>query len=177
MERAVDGIEVARFGRAVGVKGEIKLHLLTDFPDSLKPGGSFFWEGGALTLHTFNPASSLACFDEIPHREAAEALTNKMLYTTLERTLSECPLGEDEYFWFQVIGCELFEEGECLGTVAGIERLGTTDYLVIKSEDMLAKSLRVKQFLVPYLEHFIIATDVKSRRIESKGARGIAEAS
>lgn len=75
------------------------------------------------------------------------------------------------------MGCELFEEGEHLGTVAGIERLGTTDYLVIKSEDMLAKSLKVKQFLVPYLEHFIIATDVKSRRIESKGARGIAEAS
>lgn len=172
-----DKVEVARFGRAVGLKGEVKLHLLTDFPDSLKKRARFFWDKGALTLKSFNPHSLVASFEEIPDRTSAELLTNHHLYTTIEQTLQDCSLQEGEFFWFQVVGCEVFEEGELLGVVEGIERLGALDYLVIESESALAKQLGVKRFLVPYMDRFVLHADVENRRLECRGAKGIMEAS
>ncbi|VEG81899.1 21K [Wolinella succinogenes] len=168
---------MARFGRAVGLKGEVKLHLLTDFPETLKGGKSFLWEKGTLTLRSFNPHSNQARFDEINSREEAALLTNHLLYTTMEKTLQECTLEEGEHFWFEIVGCEVMEEGERLGKVEGIERLGAVDYLIIQTDPLLQKALGIKRFLVPYIDRFVLLADVKNRLVECSGAKGILEAS
>ncbi|MGP1450968.1 MAG: ribosome maturation factor RimM [Wolinella sp.] len=170
-------IEVARFGRAVGLKGEVKLHILTDFPELLGRDSQLFWDGGNLTLSSFNPHSNQARFDEIITRDDAQKLTNHMLYTTQESTIRDCVLDHGEYFWFEIVGCDVVEAGENLGKVDGVERIALVDYLIILTEPVLAKRLGVKRFLIPYIPQYVISTNIVARQIECVGARGILEAS
>ena len=57
-----DWVSVAKIGRAVGVKGEVLLHLLTDFPESLKSGNTYFTQNGALTIQNYNKENSRVKF-------------------------------------------------------------------------------------------------------------------
>ena len=49
--------------------------------------------------------------DEVENKK----LTNKNLFTTIERTRKECRVGNGEYFWFDIEGCKVIEDGKVLG--------------------------------------------------------------
>ena len=53
-----DWVSVAKIGRPVGVKGEVLLHLLTDFPEVLKVGDTYFSQIGDLTIQSYNKENS-----------------------------------------------------------------------------------------------------------------------
>jgi len=41
-----DKLEIAKIGKAVGLAGEVKLHLHTDFIEQFKEGANFFLNDG-----------------------------------------------------------------------------------------------------------------------------------
>lgn len=154
-----DWVSVAKIGRAVGFKGEVFLHLLSDFPESLRAGNVYFSQLGNLTLEYYRIQSSIAKFVEISSKENAKQITNLMLYTTQQQSKAQCKLKENEFFWFDIIGSEIIEEGETLGLVSEIDRFCEQDFLLIKTADALKEKKLPKSFLIPYTSRYIVEVD------------------
>jgi len=121
-------IPVARIGKTVGLKGEMRLNLLSDFPEQFKPGALFMSDRGELTIASYTPSRGVVRFEGIESIDEAKPLTNAYLYTTKEAGEAACRLKKNEYFWYQIIGLDIVENGEKIGAVKDIERLAGTDY-------------------------------------------------
>lgn len=171
-------LHVATLGRSVGLKGDMKLHIKSDFPEQFVPGASFTTQTNeTLVIESVNFERGTVRLRGFSSPEAIKRLTNAKLFTTFEATRETCELEEGEFFWFDVIGCEVFESGTRLGVVSEIERIAERDYLEIKTDEKLVSQNFAKRFLVPYQDPFILETDIKAKRIEVKGAVDLLEAS
>ncbi|MDR1460674.1 MAG: ribosome maturation factor RimM [Campylobacteraceae bacterium] len=164
-------VEVAKLGRAVGLKGFLKLHSFSDFPEQFKKGGRFFTDKNeSFEILEFDKEKSLVRFVGINDRDAAFKLTNKILKTTKEATRDSCKLGKDEFFWFDIIGCKVVENAQVLGMVGDIERIGSQDYLHVKTDEQFVKDGLQKDFLIPYIDRFVLHVDIGVKEIITQDA-------
>lgn len=171
-------LHIATIGKTVGIKGDLKLHIKSDFPEQFVKGASFFIsEKETVTLSDVNHARGLIKLDGYTSPESARKFTNKKLYTTLERTREECHLEDGEYFWFDIIGCSVVENGKILGVVQEVDRITVSNYLSVKTDEILVKEGFAKSFLIPFHEPFILKTDIDKKIITVSGAMDILEAS
>ncbi|WP_281952035.1 ribosome maturation factor RimM [Nitrosophilus kaiyonis] len=170
-------MEVAKLGRAVGLKGEMRLHLLSDFPEQFKKGAKFTIDNKELIVEYYNPKRGIIKFVGINSPEEARKLTNKIIYSSIEETRESCKLNEGEYFWFDIIGCEVLEDATLLGKVVDIQRLPSADYLLIKTDESLVEKGKAKSFLIPYIDKFIKDVNIDEKKIEVKEGLDILESS
>ncbi|TLD89299.1 16S rRNA processing protein RimM [Helicobacter sp. MIT 05-5294] len=152
-------MSVAKIGRSVGFKGEVLLHLLSDFPESLQKGNTYFSQIGDLTLEYYHAKSSVAKFVQINSKESAKQITNLILYTTKSQSKEQCKLQENEFFWFDIIGSKIVEKGEVLGGVYEIERFCGQDFLSVQTDASLVAQKLPKTFLIPYTARYILEVD------------------
>ena len=136
-------VEVGKFGRAHGVKGEVR--VFTEEPDwaLFEPGATLYVEGGmgdrrAVTIEKWRIADKfvIAKFESIDDRNEAGKLSNRML-TVPEGELPD--LDEAEYYHFDLEGREVQlrsggaeEEPRRVGAVSGIFETGANDVLVVE---------------------------------------------
>ena len=170
-------LPIARIGKSVGLKGDLKLNILTDFPEQFKKGANFQSDRGELAIAFFDQKRKIIRFEGINSVDDAKRLTNSYLYTTKEATKRNCKLKENEYFWYQIIGLEIEDDGCLLGRVEEIERLAGTDYLKIKTDSALVLNGLSKTFLIPYIDRYIVRVDLDKRKVLTTGAKAILEAS
>lgn len=171
-------IHIATIGKTVGLRGDLKLHIKSDFPEQFVSGATFFINPHeSITLSEINDDKSLIKIKGHTSPETARKFTNANLYTTLERTKKECPLEEGTFFWFDIVGCDVYEDKKLLGKVTEIERITITDYLNVQTDEKLVQEGYAKSFLIPYLDNFIVETDVADKKIQVRGAFDILEAS
>ncbi|MDR0408567.1 MAG: ribosome maturation factor RimM [Campylobacteraceae bacterium] len=159
-------VEVAKLGRTVGLKGFLKLHNFSDFPEQFRKGGRFFIDKNEnLEISDFDKEKGLVRFVGINDKDTAFRLTNKILKTTKDVTRDSCKLEKGEFFWFDIIGCKIVENNQILGIVDDIERIGSQDYLHVTDK----KSMK-KGFLIPYLDRFILHVDIDNQEIITQDA-------
>lgn len=169
-------LQVAKIGRLVGLKGELKLNIHCDFPEQFHKNASFITDKNFdLEIDGFNVNKNTVSFKGYASREAAAKLVNINLFATKENSYKECNLGDDEFFWFDIIGSVLKEEDIILGVVKDIQRIGQTDYLVIKTDEKLLTKNLPDLFFVPYIDRYILAFDKETKTIKSRDAMGILE--
>jgi len=169
-------IQVAKIGRLVGLNGELKLNIHSDFPEQFHQNAIFSTDKNfKLEINIFNKTRKTVSFKGYANREDAAILVNINLFSTKENSRKECVLKKGEYFWFDMIGSILKDEATILGYVSDIERIGANDYLVIKTtEDLVEKNLS-KLFYVPYIDRYIVKFDIDEKIIYSKDTLGILE--
>ena len=168
---------IAQVGKTVGLKGDLKFHLHTDFPQQFRPGVTLQSNRGPLTILEYNPKRGLIRFEGYENPEAARSLTNARIYSDEEQTRELCPLNEGEHYWFELIGARVEEEGKVLGKVREIQRMLDTDYLQIETDPVLKESGRPKEFLLPYIPRYILGFDAGSKTLRVRDALDILEAS
>jgi 16S rRNA processing protein RimM len=169
---------IATLGKSVGIKGEMKLHLKSDFLEQFVKDASFTTQKGkTLTIESVDFERMLIKFVGIDSMENAKKLTNSNLFTTYEDTRKNCHLDNGEFFWFDIIGCGVYEDGIYLGEVQDIDRISINDYLNIKTADVFVEKKLPKLFLIPYIDQYVKSTDIKSKRIEVIGGIDLLEAS
>jgi len=179
-------IPIAKIGKSHGIKGWQKLHILSDFPEQFKPGSEFESDKINLTIEKIDLKRNLVKFKGIDTPEDAKKLTNRMLYTTEEQTKENIKLEKNEYFWFEIIGCSVYEKAklqDCelqkdenellLGVVKEIER-ADVDYLIIETDENLIKCGHPKRFLIDFKRH-VKDVDVENKKIIAEGAIDILE--
>lgn len=191
-------ILVAKCGKSIGLKGEIRLIVYSDFDEIWQKGNVFLCKGDSawdlrdsaldsrdsrnnlgeshesnaffLTLKSFNPHKQSAFFDEIDSVDSAKNLTSMLLYSSEFLTQKYCVLGENEHFWFEIVGMSVVDNGEIMGAVSDIERIGSVDYLLVATnQSILAKypHIKAKKFYIPYIPRYIVRIDKNANAIQS----------
>ena len=171
-----DLIEVAILGKSVGLKGGLRLHNRSDFPEQFKKGAKFYDKNGSeLVVKCFDGSNNTILFVGFESIESAKTLTNKILYSTKELTRKNCKLKKEEYFYFDILGLKIIEDGEILGEVIDIEEGANNHLLYITTDEKLIKQGFVKNFYVPYVNRFVIKVDLDAGAILTKDAKSILE--
>ena len=171
-------LHVATLGRTVGLKGDMKFHDKSDFPEQFVDGAEFILDKGrSVRLSHVNMERGTVRIEGCDTLEEAKRYTNAKLYTTYEATRKQCELEEGQFFWFDIVGCEVVEAGRELGRVKEIERIGAVDYLSVKTDEVLVAQGEAKNFLIPYQPPFIVGTDIDRKVIEVEGGLDLLRAS
>ncbi|MEA1880722.1 MAG: ribosome maturation factor RimM [Campylobacterota bacterium] len=172
-----DNALIAQIGRTIGLWGDLKFHLHTDFPEQFKIGTSYHTERGELTVSDMNIKRGTIRFVGYESIDTAKKLTNIKIFANENQTRENCDLNEGQHFWFDIIGCEIDDEGKVMGKIEDIQRMGDTDYLLISTDDNLVKDGLSKSFLLPYIDRYIVKADILKKIVYTKDAKDILEAS
>jgi len=165
---------IAKIGKAFGVKGWVKVHPLTDFPEQFKAGATFESDKITLTIENINRKNNTIKFIGFNTPEEAKKLTNRHLYSNENQSKENIKLKKDEWFWFDIIGCEVYEDDKLLGIVDDINRINDIDYIVVEINPDLG--YKQKRFLFDFKRH-IIDVDIEHKKIYVKNTIPILEAS
>lgn len=171
-------LHIATLGKTVGILGDMKLHIKTDFPEQFFNGASFLTNlKSSITLREVDIAKGLVKLEGIFSPEDAKKFTNAKIFTTREETRKNCHLEEDEYFWFDLEDCKVIEDNKVLGVVHEIERIANTNYLHVKTDSKLVEEGFAKLFLIPFQKPFKQSVDIDLKQIVVSGGMDILEAS
>jgi len=176
----MENIYVAKLGKTVGLKGQLRLIIDTDFPAQFKKGATFITnKKQTLQIESVNLTAKTVKFVDIDTIEDAQKYINSQLFSTYEDTINNCKLEDKQYFWFDIENCTIYEDGKKLGVVKDIHRYPIDDYLEIKVDSELLKSYEKlpKTFMIPYNDNYIKNVDIESKEIQTANAIDIMEAS
>ena len=98
-------------------------------------------------------------------------MVNKFLYQSIEATRKNCKLKKDEYFYFDIIGLEVVENGETLGIVVDILEVGANFLFEIKTDEKLVSQGFTKNFFVPYIDEYLDKISIQTKQIFTKNAK------
>ncbi|HEX5938799.1 MAG TPA: ribosome maturation factor RimM [Dehalococcoidia bacterium] len=152
-------VAVGRVLGAWGIQGHMKVEPMTDFADRFSAGNTLTLGGIPRQVLDVKERKRqlVVLLKGIETPEDASALRGTLL-TIPEAELS--PLGEDEYYRFQLIGLAVQdEEGSVVGKVTEILDTGETQVLVVESD--------VGETLIPLVEGFVIAVDLAGGKISA----------
>lgn len=147
---------VGKLHRQHGVKGEMVMEVMTDFPERLRRGLPVFI-GPEHTPHVLSSRRKhneglLVAFQGITDREASTVLRNQLIYVRADQLP---PLPEGDYYHHQVLGLRVFSEtGAYLGIVSEILETGSNDVYVIEPESG-------PELLLPALESVILSVNLE----------------
>ncbi len=129
-------LALARVRRPFGVKGELLLEVLTDFPERIAQQERLYFgdkrrpfEVESLRRHGRDLVLRLK---EIRDRDGAESLRNEDICVRLDDLP---PLPDGVYYAHQIEGLEVFtEQGERLGRLKEILKTGANDVYVVQGD-------------------------------------------
>jgi 16S rRNA processing protein RimM len=164
-------IAIARITRTRGLRGEVVAHLLTHRPERFDDLDAVTAEraGGRplmlrLENHWFHQSRLVLKFVGYDTIEQAEQLVGYTL-TVPEDEVVE--LDEDEYFHFQLIGCEVVAmNGAPVGVVAKILETAGTDLLVVRNGPG-------QERLIPLAASICVDVNTQSKRIQIDPPAGL----
>ncbi len=163
-------VTIGKAIKTFGVKGEMKIEPLTDFPERFRdlhrvymvsPKGneiicdiqSVRHAGGAIYL----------LFAGYDTPEKARVLNGWFLKIPEADTV---PLPDGSYYWFELMGMEVVSEsGEKLGAIADILQTGSNDIYVLKNGR--------KEIYIPATKEVIRQVDKKARRMTIRVLEGL----
>lgn len=151
---------VGRLQRPHGLKGEILMGVLTDFPERLQPNVTVYvgeqHQPYQLQSQRHHNKGLLVCFAEFGTREGVAALTNKEVFV---RADDRPKLPEGQYYRHQLIGLKVMtDEGEVLGNLVEILDTGANDVYVVRRES-------AKDVLLPAIDEVVLGIDLKAGEI------------
>lgn len=170
-------IYIGKLGKTVGLDGSMKVYIDSDFPEQFKKGASFATnKKTTLTVQSYNPTREVCKFVGVNTIDDAKKLVNQQLFTTLEQTRENCVLEEHEFFWFDLIGCKIVDTNNLLlGVVKDIQRLPSSDYFEVITDNSLVEKELPKTFLIPYVPQYVERIELETKTIHTKDCMGILE--
>ncbi len=159
---------VGAIAGAFGVQGEVRLKSFCATPEDIAKYTPLYDEQGQnYTISKLRPikAGLAARIQEIPSREAAEALRSTRLYADRARFPE---LEEDEYYQSDLIGMAVMDgHGEAIGKVKSIQNFGAGDLLEIHYKGKTA--------LIPFTRAVVPTVDLSARKIIIDPPEGLLE--
>ncbi|PSM51903.1 16S rRNA processing protein [Campylobacter blaseri] len=164
-------LEVAVIGKTIGLKGALKLHNKSDFVSQFKKGKIFFLKDETkLEILSVNMSNLSVIFKGYEDINLAQNLVNKKLYQSIENTRKSCKLDKDEFFYFDIIGLEVYEDDHKLGRVDDILEVGGSYLFEIKTDEDFIKKEFSDIFYIPYIDNYIEKISIEDGKIYSKNA-------
>ncbi len=157
---------VARLGKPHGIRGEVTVEVRTDDPDErFVPGAVFATDPdiGPLTLSRarWHQQRLLLTFDEITDRNRAEDVRNTLISVDTDDDDED-----DAWLVEELIGAQVFHNGQQIGTVADVVAGSAQDLLSIRQNSGA-------EALVPFVESIVPVVDLEAGRIEIDPPAGL----
>ena len=162
-------INVGRIIAAHGIKGQVKIEVLSDNPLRFLKGQLLFLPkiGKEMKISSVQEHNGflLLGFEGVNDRNDAEALKDSLLQADIATVPS---LPDGQYYYFQIEGMDVFDydNGQALGKVAEVLEYTANDVFLIKREGK-------KDLLLPALKSVIKVLDIKNKRMEVKIPEGL----
>jgi len=127
---------VGKLRRPHGLRGEVRMEVITDFPERLLPGIVVYLGDDLqpIRIHSRRQHNKLLliAFEGITNPEAAGALRNQLIYV---RADDRPPLPEGEFYQHQLLGLNVVShQGEQLGKLVEILETGANDVYIVRPE-------------------------------------------
>jgi 16S rRNA processing protein RimM len=153
-------LAVGKLRRPHGVRGEIIMDVLTDFPERLQPGITLYAGPEHQALHLlrrrWHQEALLMSFEGYQTPEDVGELRNHILYVS---AADRPPLPEGEYYHHQLIGLQIVDEsGKSLGKLTEILETGANDVLVVRPPTG-------SEILLPLIDSVVLKIDLERQEI------------
>ncbi len=128
-------VVIGKAGAPHGLKGELRVIPLTDFPERFESLREVLI--GERSFHVervhYHRQFVLLTLAECSSREAAAKLTGELLRVARK---DAAPLAEGEFYTFDIIGLAALDmDGKRLGAVSHVLKTGSNDVYVVKKPD------------------------------------------
>ena len=153
-------IEAGEIVNTHGVRGEIKMLPWLDSPEDMR-GFTRCRIGGkdyAIATCRVQNTCNLLKLEGVDTMEAAQALRGKTV------TLYREDMDEDVIFAGDLIGMEVFSQGEKIGELTQVLDYPGNQVYVVKGE---------REYMLPAVKEFILSTDLDGNRMEVKLLEGM----
>jgi 16S rRNA processing protein RimM len=145
--------------RAHGVRGEISVTILTDFPERFAAmewvylGNELEAEPFRLENYRWHKQNVLLTLAGVTSRTQAEKLRGQLVQIPIEEAM---PLPEGSYYLYQLLGLQVMTgAGQILGVVKDILETGANDVYVVQGEDQA-------EILLPAIPDVVKAIDLEN---------------
>lgn len=165
-------VPVGKIPRTHGLKGEFKFHPFVTESEILQNLDRLKLQGnqGQETEQEFvslrgNPGKLIIKFKDIDTIDDAEAYTGQ---TVLVRDTDFKKLPDGEYYRYQVIGLNVFDEnGRHYGQVEDVIETGSNDVYVVRDGE--------KEILIPMIDWVVKTIDIKEKKLIFDNVEGLIE--
>jgi 16S rRNA processing protein RimM len=162
-------ILVAHIKKPRGLNGELAVIPYKEDTQSLRKGLEVTLQKGDLSRETvvesvvFLNGRLALKFAGIASEEQARQWQGGEVLAESEDLAS---LRSDEFYHFEIEGCEVYEEGGAhLGKVAGIDFISANDVLTVETES--------GEILIPFIKRVISSVDIKAKKITIRKIEGL----
>jgi 16S rRNA processing protein RimM len=149
-------VSIGRILAPHGVHGELKVELLTDFPERFERGARVWLRGQPTRIEASRPQgrSVLLKLEGIADRAAADAVRGEELLLPQPKPLPD----EDVFYQHDIVGLAVeTAAGEALGKVESIFSTGANDVFVVRGAQ--------GELLLPAIEDVVKQIDLESGRV------------
>lgn len=157
---ATDLVKLGRIVGVHGVRGWLKIHSDTNPRENIVGYSSWWisqrgeWRQVKVISGKRQGKNIIAQLGDLDNREAAKLLAGAEI--AIER--KQLPkLDNDEFYWLDLVGCEVVSNGNVLGRVKRLMETGANDVLVL-SDDRIDAQPKA-EILVPWIRPDVV-TDV-----------------
>ena len=158
-------VAVGRVLKPRGIRGEIKVEILTDFPERFARSAAISLERGDGRISTYEIEGSqpigTAVFLKlkgIDDRNAAEALRGAYVSVPREENF---PLDENSFYAYDLEGMEVRDSADRkIGRIIGIEQYPANDVLIVETDRGAVMLPAVKAYILE------VDTDTKTMIVE-----------
>ena len=159
-------IAVGRIRGGWGLRGDLRVELLTDLPSRFAPGSVVYLDDRPVCVERSRASKNglLVKLDIANDRTAAESLRGRVL-TIPQRDIK--PLPDGSYYHFQIVDMGVWsDQGEFLGTVKEILSTGSNDVYVVQEEGR-------RELLIPALADVVVSVDLGENRMTVRLPEGL----
>ena len=154
---------IGKLQRTHGVKGEIVMEVMTDFPEKILPGNIVYIgsKQQPYEVATVRPTADkiLISFKGLIDCDQVSILRNQIVSI---KTEDANQLPEGEFYHHEIIGMTVFEENDQLvGSISEILITGANDVYVINKENG-------EELLLPAIREAVLSIDCQSRKMVVK---------
>ncbi|MFC4023174.1 ribosome maturation factor RimM [Oceanobacillus longus] len=153
-----------------GIKGEVKIHRISDFEERFEPGESVYIMKDekpiklTIATHRLHKGFDLVQFKGYENINLVESLKGCELKIREEQLTD---LNEDEYYYHEIIGCKVYTtDDRKIGEIKEILSPGANDVWVIKQE-------KGKDILIPYIDDVVKEIDIDAGKVVIEPMEGL----
>jgi len=164
---------LGRVLRPHGVRGEVRIEVLTAYPERISPGFEVYIgpdPGDASSAKLYHVVQArrhqeylILRLEGIEDRDAADLLRERFIMVSLEDAM---PLADGEFYLYQLIGLEVHTtEGEYLGNISEVLETGANDVYVVHGPR--------GEVLLPATEECVLDIDLEAHKMTVQLLEGL----
>lgn len=173
-------IAIGKIVKTIGIKGNLKVVSLTDFPERFNSIKKIFLYDENKQKFLVNETDGSTefkvteCkvydkyvnikFDNYDRIEESSALINLILMIAEDKRVK---LEKGNYYYYEMVGMNVFNKGELIGQIESVVNYGNDDLFNVTNNG--------QQILIPFRKEFVKNIDIKDKRIDVELIDGFLE--